>query len=240
MVFGIATTAWAQDAAPADAAAAPAAEPAPAAPAAEAAPTAGVAASSAEPGKFFLGLRLGYGLPMGDAVKDGKMSDGVSGQIPIWLDVGYMVTKNIMVGLYGQYGIVSMADNTCVSGADCSASDMRFGVQGQYHIMPTEKINPWVGLGVGYEILSWTVKAGGAEGNVKYKGMEFVNIQGGADFKVTPGIGIGPFLSFSMGQYGSASMKTTGTGADVDTSEDITDKAMHEWLTFGVRGAFNL
>ena len=49
-------------------------------------------------GKIKIGLRLGYALPLGDSVKDAKMSDQISGMIPIWLDLGYMVTPNIMVG----------------------------------------------------------------------------------------------------------------------------------------------
>src|SRR5947207_3241447 len=48
-------------------------------------------------GKFVLGLRLGYALPMGATAEnnDGsssKMTDGVSGHFPIWLDIGYMVS----------------------------------------------------------------------------------------------------------------------------------------------------
>jgi len=59
---------------------------------------------------FELGARLGYGLPMGDAVKDAKLSDSVSGQIPIWLDVGYRIDESLFVGAYGQYGITMVKD----------------------------------------------------------------------------------------------------------------------------------
>lgn len=237
LVFGMAATAWAQDAAP-DGDAASAAEPAPAAEPGPA-PAAAVSTSAAAPGKIFVGLRLGYGLPMGDAAKDSKLSDTFKGMIPIWLDLGYMVTQNVMVGLYGQYAFASVADKVCTSGADCSGSSMRFGVQGQYHILPAEKINPWVGLGIGYEMSSIKASGGGGEATIGMKGMEYVNIQGGADFKLNPAVGIGPFLSFSLGKYGSS--KITATGMP-DQSQDIPSDqtAMHEWLTLGVRGAFNL
>jgi outer membrane protein W len=190
---------------------------------AEASASAG-ASTSAEPGKFVLGLRLGYGLPMGSIMKGDKMSDAFSGMIPIWLDVGYMVTPNIMVGVYGNYGIVSLKDCS----GDCSASQLRFGVQGQYHISPAEKLDPWFGLGIGYEKMS--VKAGGDDGSIS--GMEYLNLQAGLDYKLSPAFGLGPFLSFSLGQYGSAS-----SGG---VSADIPETAMHQWLTLGVRGAFNL
>lgn len=222
---------------PSDAAAAPAAAPAEAAPAAAPAEANASATAGAEPGKFVLGLRLGYALPMGSAAKNQKMSDSISGMIPIWLDVGYMVTPNIMVGIYGQYGLISMADKACPSGADCSASDLRFGVQGQYHLSPSENLDPWFGLGIGYESASWKASAGGQEMKTTYSGLEFLNLQGGADFKLSPAFGLGPFVSFSMGQYSSASVTLPGLG---EVSGSITDKAMHEWLTLGVRGAFNL
>ena len=209
--------------APADAAAAPAeAAPAPAPPAD--ANASAPADTAAEPGKFVVGLRLGYALPMGSVMKDSSMSDGVSGMIPIWLDLGYMVTPNIMVGLYGQYGFVSLKN--CEG--DCSASNLRLGVQGQYHLSPAEKLDPWFGLGIGYESMS--MKRTGVEGSAS--GLEFLNLQAGLDYKLSPAFGIGPFLSFSLGQYSSVSSG--------DLSMDIPEKAMHQWLTFGVRGAFNL
>jgi outer membrane protein W len=249
--LGFATPALADDAAPDTTG--DAAEPAPDAAKAEAAP----APASDEPapvtssdggGKFVIGLRLGYALPMGSVDKnsDGsseKMSDGVSGQFPIWLDLGYMVTPNVMLGLYGQYAFGSLAgeikaacDQDAQFGVSCSESDIRFGVQGQYHILPTEKVDPWLGLGVGYEMMKISVSGAGQDGSVTLKGFEFANLQGGVDFKPLPNLGVGPFVSFSFGQYGSSS----SDGAAASLNQDITNKAIHEWLTFGVRGAFTL
>jgi hypothetical protein len=64
--------------------------------------------------KIKLGLRLGYAVPSGKTsgnttvdgitVSGAKLSDSISGQVPVWIDAGYMVTPNILVGLYGQYG----------------------------------------------------------------------------------------------------------------------------------------
>ena len=187
-------------------------------------------------GKIKIGLRVGYGIPMGDAVKDGKLSDGVSGMIPIWLDLGYMVTPNIMVGLYGQYGLVMLSsdrkDACDALNVDCSASDIRFGIQGQYHLSPAESLDPWFGLGIGYEMLN--TKAGDAKSGLS--GLEFANIQAGADFKVADSFGVGPFLSFSLGQFSSQSADPEPPGFD----SSIKDKGMHQWLTLGVKGTFGL
>lgn len=185
-------------------------------------------------GKIRLGLRLGYGIPMGDAVKDGKLSDGISGMVPIWIDAGYMVTPNIMVGLYGQYGIAFYKPK-CPTGASCSASDIRFGIQGQYHIMPAKSMDPWVGLGIGYEMTKFGLSASGVDVSSSYNGFEFANLQGGLDFKAGP-VMVGPFLSFSLGQYSSYSNKAPAPIGN--SSGSIPDKAMHEWFTIGVKGTF--
>lgn len=220
--------ALAQEPASADAVATPAPAPtAASAPAAEGNATgSATAGGSATDKKFVLGLRLGYGLPMGSISKDVKFSDFFSSMIPIWLDVGYMVTPNVMLGVYGQYGLVSIKN--CPSGASCSAHDIRVGVQGQYHVLPSEKIDPWFGLGIGYESLAGSVA--GVSGSDT--GFEFANLQAGLDFKLSPAFGFGPFASFSLGQFSNET--TAGQSAS------IPEKALHEWFTLGVRGAFNL
>ena len=220
---------------------APAEEAAPAGGEGEAAASGEAAAEMDGPpdagGKIKLGLRLGYGLPLGDAAKDAPLNDIVTGKIPIWLDLGYMVTDNLMVGLYGQYALGMYKD--CPDGASCSASVIRFGLQGQYFLSPGESLNPWVGLGIGYEMLNTSAEAGGVEAKFNVKGFEFLNLQGGADFAVADNIGIGPFASFSVGQYSSGEFTTVGpTGTPVTVDGDIDEKAMHMWLVLGVRGMF--
>ena len=194
----------------------------------------------AQDGKFKLGLRLGYALPSGkingDTTTAGvtrpgeKLSDAFSGQVPIWLDAGYMVTPNILVGLYGQYGFVQTKN--CDDGASCSAHDIRFGVQGQYHIMPDESVDPWLGLGFGYESLGVSESAMGLSVDGSLTGWEFLNLQGGVDFQVTNAFTVGPFLSFSLDQFSSQKLG--------DTSQDIDPTALHEWITFGAKGTFGI
>ena len=162
------------------------------------------------------------------------MSDYVGGMIPIWLDLGYMVTPTIMVGLYAQYGLlmgVKAGGQDCPSGVSCSGNDIRIGLQGQYHLSPGESLNPWFGLGIGYEMLNTKYSGGGVDVKGGAKGLEYANLQGGADFKVAESFAVGPFVSFSLGQYS----KTSG-----DNSADIPEKAMHQWLTLGVKGTLGI
>jgi hypothetical protein len=201
--------------------------------------------SAAPPGKFFLGLRLGYGLPMGEVESGDEMTETTAGQIPLGLDIGYMVSPHVMLGLYGQYGfgriggqLADLCDSADSQGVSCSLSDVRVGLQAQYHVSPGEKLNPWIGFGLGYEIMTVNVSGGGKEASVSAKGFEFVNLQGGLDFAAVRGVGIGPFFSFSVGQYDTVATDD-GTSSD---SDDIPsgERAMHEWIIFGLRSAFKL
>jgi hypothetical protein len=177
-----------------------------------------------------IGLRLGYGIPLGDSAKDVKLGDSVKGQIPIRLDAGYRITPNIYVGLYFSYGI-GMINKDKVRGcdvADCSASTLNFGVMGAYHIMPAESMDPWIGLGFGLENATTKASFGGNEVKNTVKGLTFADIQAGLDFKATPNLMVGPVVSFAIGQYSS-----TDAG-------DIQEKGIHQWLTLGIRGAYGI
>lgn len=188
-----------------------------------------------------LGLRVGYGIPMGKVQDDltvagqtqeFKLSDTVSSALPaLQLDAGYFVTPEIMVGGYFGYALLSVADDACPSGADCSANQLRFGIQGQYHLSRGESLDPWFGLGFGYESISTSISAGGQSVDGSISGLEFVSLNGGADFEVADGIGVGPYVSFALGQYSKVS---DSAGNDVD----IDKTAMHQWLTLGVKGTF--
>ncbi len=208
---------------------------------------------------FELGARTGYGIPLGKAVDQGTnndLSDSISGMIPLQLDVGYRVIPSLMVGGYVMYGFGFTGDalsKSCDSlqglGAtdvSCGVHDVRLGIQAQYHILPKGSVDPWVGAGIGYEWLTFgiDISNAGQSSNVSSTGhgFEFINLQGGADFSVAPGFGLGPFLSLSVGQYSKSSSSCDGSGCDGlnTSSRDIDKKALHQWLTLGVRGTFVL
>lgn len=211
--------------------------------------------STAQAGEGFdLGARLGYGIPMGKTNDDGtndKLSEAISGMVPIQIDLGYRFTPNLMVGGYFMYGFGFAGDSLSKScdqlkafgiDATCSTHDVRLGAQVQYHISPDAQVDPWVGAGIGYEWLTFGFEGGGTKLSSTGHGFEFINLQGGADFAVAPNFGLGPFVMLSVGQYSDVSNDCSGSSCDPgDSSSDSIDKkAMHEWLTLGVRGTFTL
>jgi hypothetical protein len=213
-------------------------------------------ASSVRAEGFELGARVGYGIPLGKVDDDDNddLADGIQGMIPLQLDLGYRVTPALSLGGYFMYGVGFLGDDISDScdaledlpgvSASCSVSDLRLGLQVHYHFAPRTKLDPWLGVGVGYEWLTFgmDLDAAGAETEASStgKGFEFINIQGGLDFELASGLALGPFLSFSLGQYSSYSTSCSGSGCEaVDSgSNDIDDKALHQWLLLGVRGTF--
>ncbi|MFT3917773.1 MAG: outer membrane beta-barrel protein [Anaeromyxobacteraceae bacterium] len=201
------------------------------------------AAASAQAQKLTLGARLGYAIAGGDAAKDSKMSDVLKGAIPLQLDVGYNVTKEFNVGAFVSYGFGRIGgdikDLCDTSGVDCSARDVRLGVQGTFAF---EDLNPqfvpWIGFGFGYEWGSLKVTQGPNEGKISYRGFELADLQLGADFKASPQLKVGPFVSMSFGKYSNG--KLEGFGAGVDQSGKIDEQAVHNFITIGVRGQFTL
>jgi hypothetical protein len=177
-----------------------------------------------------LGLRTGFAFPMGSSAQDVNLSDSVSGQIPIWLDAGYLINPHIYVGAYFQYGIV--LTKNCPPGVSCSGNDLRFGANLHYHILPDRVFDPWVGGGIGYEIGNSSASAGGQSVSGSVSGFEFLNVQAGGDYKVTPAFGIGPFIGMTFGQYANESIN--------GTSGSIQNTALHEWFYLGVRGVYDI
>ena len=231
--IGAAATANAQTA-PEAAAPAEEAAPAGATPAAMPPPVATTAAGAGasvtdQPG-VSLSARLAYAVPMGSLAQGTTLSDGISGGIPIVLEAAYRFNRNLSLGLAGQYAY--MMTKNCDAGASCSSSDYQIFLEGIYNARMGSTIDPWVGLGIGYEQLTVSESAGGTSQDVGVSGWGLATVQVGGNFVAAPQVEVGPFLSFSVGKYGTAS-----SGSQ---SADIPMTAFHEWLQIGVRGTFNL
>lgn len=192
------------------------------------APVAPVAGGTRSP--WTVGARTGYSIPLGSGDASEKMSDLVSGQIPLQLEVNYRLQQapQVTIGGYFSYGFGGVAGATkdlCdFYGQSCSSSSLRFGAQLAYDVAPLgAPTKPWVGVGLGYE----QIKLKGAQ-DITIRGTEFLNFQAGHDWRVGATGEIGPFVSFALGQY--SEMAVGGQ------SGTLADKKMHEWFTIGVRG----
>jgi hypothetical protein len=214
----------------------------------------GVSAPARAETRFEFGARLGVGVPLGKASEDGaEMSEIVSTQFPLWVDLGIRAER-VMFGAYFQYGLGLLGsdfDDTCEEAeenaeaadrdidVDCQIRDIRLGLQLQYHFGQPRKPDPWIGIGAGYEWLTFGISGEDEDEDISVdvdaRGFEFLNLQGGIDFPLGDAVGLGPFVAFTVARYDTATIDCSGDCGDIeDDSEEIDDKALHHWLMLGV------
>jgi hypothetical protein len=184
-----------------------------------------------------LGVRTGYALPLGrlTGLANDELSNATPGVVPIWFDAGYRLNEHMLLGAYFQYGFGhSYATSDC-QGGGCPATDILIGGQFHYHLLPDRLVDPWLGVGAGYEILNFTT-LGGGEQDYSFEGFDFLNVQAGADFKITRSLGIGPFAAFTLGEFAHCSPSPLG----FCSMPNIAPAAPHEWLIFGIRFEYDI
>lgn len=183
-----------------------------------------------------MALRPGLAVPLGSAQKDVSQSDVFGAQFTVNGDFGVKLNDNFFVGGYIGLGLGGAGGKTAeqceATKASCGSFSARIGVEGQYHIIPQGKINPWVGYGIGFESSSSSQTVGALSVSTSRTGFEVAHLMGGADFRISKDIGIGPVVDFSLGRYSKASVSGLTTTAG---SSDIKEGAWHEWLTLGAR-----
>jgi len=177
------------------------------------------------------GIRSGFGFNRPNTPDFGRFGQVV----PIWVDVGYRAHANWYVSVYFEFG-VAQAFDVCTGRvhtfADpsitlCSGSELRYGANVHYHFRPNRKVDPWVGLGMGYEVAPWQVthsRAGYEDYSGDFSGFEFANLQLGPDYRdELPWLGIGPFVAITLAQ----------------ASSDSSNR-LHSWLIVGARLVFDV
>lgn len=201
---------------------------------------------------FSGGLRLGLGVPLGKAGEDPfgverELSDLTPWRAPVWVDVGYAVSGAATIGAYAQIGSGAAGDS-CQG--DCDWSDVRAGVQAEWRFVPGAALNPWLGVGLGWEWLSFRqlIRAevpdgmGGTEpvsGRVseRFGGPEAM-LQGGVDFQIEDALRIGPYASATLSQYLTDSFECTPATDLCPADSSLDGSAFHSWIGVGLRGAY--
>ena len=214
------------------------------------------AESGSEASGLHLGLRTGFGVPLGRyadvrtqaSVRDtdvNSLGDDTYGVIPLWVDAGYRLDPHFMVGGYFMYGVVlpktaaagDPLGGGCPEGFDCFASGVRFGVQAQYRFAPEAALRPWLGLAVGYEWihseLDGELFSFPFEASASHSGPDLLQVQGGVDFELGSAFAAGPFAAASAMQYTSCSLELSGTKSTCE----LDDGGWHGWLVIGVRAS---
>jgi len=186
--------------------------------------------------------RVGYGVPNGELARPSEfqgvpapVADTWDAKVPFWMELGYRFTGRLWGTAFLELAPASVTSGAC-GGGDCSGSDVRVGLELQYHFLPRQQLDPWLGLGFGAEFLNATLHAAPNDLNQRYSGWEFPLVEGGLDFAVTPHFALGPYASLSWSQFTSYREEQAG----VATTTDIGNPSWHGWFQVGVKGTIKL
>jgi outer membrane protein W len=211
------------------------------------------AAHADEESGLAVGVRVAYAIPFGNAHNASSdpgstaisMKDLDRGALPVTFDLGYRFSPSTYLGVFYTFAPTfppsgncrTPLPNTTAGETTCDGNDQKIGIDFQYHIRPKAFLDPWVGIGVGYEINQLNTSTGASSDTSSYQTDGFlVDLQLGADLRVSHRIPFGPYIDFSAGQYNTENVFTpNGHGVPVDFSGTL-----HEWLTLGLRAQFNL
>ena len=174
-------------------------------------------------------LGAGYAQGFGDiGAAQRSLTDLTSGGGEVTLGVGYRIDPRFMVGLYGsgsKYALGSFTSN----GSDIWSSAA--GVQANYHFLPTNEWDPWIGLGSGWRG-HWVRKSSG--GTDSRQGWDIARLTGGVDYRVAPEFALSPYVG-----AGLTSFFTQQLASDQSFS-NIQNPNVNVWLFGGIQGRFDL
>jgi hypothetical protein len=198
------------------------------------------------PTRFEAAVRAGVGIPIGNAVGETtrspsglSLSDLVAWSVPLELELGARIGP-AFVGGYASYAFAKTGSALEV-GTARSASNVRIGFEMLWHLGPDRPVDPWLGLGVGYEWLNLSISGSGGTIYGSARGFEWANLQLGIDFLLGRNFRLGPFVQSRVAQYDTGSLGLVSSqGTDVSGTSDIVSKTVHLWIDVGLRFAFLL
>ncbi|MFZ5889498.1 MAG: hypothetical protein ACOY0T_00365 [Myxococcota bacterium] len=195
---------------------------------------------------FQMALRTGFSFPMGDAtgIASDTLGRRYAWQVPVAIDLGAKITRSIFIGTYFQLGFGAEGSDTEVTAlcddndsdlsndVSCSVLTARLGLLANYQFAPDRTVNPWLGYGIGFESATQSLndrEHGYSESNTA-SGFTYAQLAGGIDFRGA--VGGGPYVELALGEFTRNRTSQYGRTA---SSGSIDDRALHAWLTLGVR-----
>ncbi|HYQ02328.1 MAG TPA: hypothetical protein VER96_26830 [Polyangiaceae bacterium] len=146
-------------------------------------------------GHFVLGAAVGPRWPFGDLSSTRNEQDYMGAALAVNLDAGYGLSRNVVVGAWGEFDN-HYAPSGCKA---CSATSLAVGPFVRYHLVQGTRFDPWGSFGLGYRAIS--VDTGPS--TLHYYGWDFLRLTVGGDWYPTSNFGIGPYFTFDAGTYGS-------------------------------------
>jgi hypothetical protein len=176
-----------------------------------------------------LGVGAGYAQGFGDVAKgQGTVQDLSGPGAAVEVDVGYRLSPQFMIGVYGTGSQFARGDSL-TDGTDVRSAAA--GVQAQYHFRPSYTVDPWVGLATGWRGM-WVSPDVGKDTSLQ--GLQLARVQVGADYRVSPEIAIAPVIGADLSMY------LTENGPGLSGYTNISDPRVNTTIFAGVAARFDL
>lgn len=181
-----------------------------------------------------LGARVAWAIPAGNIGAGESLGGALSGALPLQLDLSYRFDRHFSAGFLFSYapGFV----NNCPPGDSCSGRSTRFGLQAIYTLDPAGSLRPWLGIGIGYEWLKLKQTSAGIAYSDTFAGFEWVNLQVGGDFSLTPRLWVGPYAAVTFASF--SDLDSAVGGLSGSASIPSADRRLHEWIMVGLRATY--
>jgi hypothetical protein len=147
-------------------------------------------------GHFLLGAGAAYQKPFGKFGSGMRQSSQVDGGLSITVDAGFGVSRQIVIGAWGQWFRLPEGSEC----EECSATGLAGGPLVRFHLVQGLRFDPWLSFAVGYRDLQLENGDNGSE-VLKFKGVDWARLQVGGDWYPAANFGFGPFLELVSGGY---------------------------------------
>jgi hypothetical protein len=178
---------------------------------------------------FELGVEAGYSQGISAPAEGYSATDLSKAGGSFALQAGYRIVPEFAVHLYGQFDEFIPGDRL---GSGAKARGGVVGANGTFHLLPFDKIDPWIRLGFGYRAL-WTMDAANNQPDTMWHGFQLARLDVGADFRTSQDVSIGPSIGVDLSYF--TWRNPTGDAAN----EEISGKRVVPFVFGGIQGRFD-
>lgn len=181
---------------------------------------------------------LGVATPFGKVASDAEpMGSVVTAMVTANATMGYRIGHLWFGGsaLGGIGGVRDEGDLCEDDDVQCSTAMIRVGANARYYLLPGERIDPFVGLGTGYEWFAMTIKGDGETlAGFRARGLSLISAEAGAQFWHGKNAAFNASLSYSAGEY----EHREAVLLEESVSETIPDgvRETHHWVALNLSG----
>jgi len=112
------------------------------------------------------------------------------------IQIGYRFVPEFALHLFGQYN--EFTPGNALSDSAATRGGVA-GISGTFHILPFQRVDPWVRVGAGYRML-WVVN-NPENRDTLWHGFQIARADIGADFRTSEDVAIGPTVGVSLDEY---------------------------------------